>query len=144
MDSKPRKPRRSTEEIVDELVRERVNEAMANPTLDGGTYLTAEEIAAATSAAPQVQEPQVQEPQVQEPQVQEPPKRKRGPGRPPEHNWARIDAVLDWYLSDRSVQRLLPQGDFAGSVRNWCRLDNPGKKPPHVKQVEKRLQRRSK
>ena len=111
MADKPRRPRRS--------FQQRFDEALSNAKIDGGNYPTADEVAAG-AAAPEAQK-----------------KPKRGRGRPPVHDWARIDPVLDWWLSDKSVQRLLPQAEFALSVHSWCRQEDPGKKPPQVKTYPK-------
>ena len=106
MANKPRKPRRTTQELI--------NEALANATIDAGTY---------GDEVPEVQE-----------------KRKRG--NPGKHDWTRTDVVLDWYRSNRgNLKGGLPQEDFIETVRMWWREENPDKEPPHPKTIMKRLQK---
>jgi hypothetical protein len=95
--------------------QELIDDALANATIDAGTY-------GDEAAVPEVQQ-------------------KRGPGRPPPHDWTRIDAVFDFYRSGgQNIRKLLPQIDFIMFIRDWCRQENPGRELPHQKTLEKRLQ----
>jgi len=68
---------------------------------------------------------------------------KRKAGRPPVHDWTWIDDALDWYLSDPSFRKLVPQVDFIMLVRNRYR-QKTGKEPPHQETIEARLRNRPK
>jgi hypothetical protein len=117
MTDKPRK--RSTQERIDDAVADAVADAMANLVINGGTYGDEAEV-------PPAPEAQV----------------KREAGRPPVHDWTRIHVVLDWFLSDPNIQKLLPQVEFIMFVRNWYRLETGGKAPPHHETIEARLRER--
>jgi hypothetical protein len=106
-------PRRSMQDRINEAVAE----ALANATLDAGTY--DDDIAPTT--VPTVQ--------------------KRGGGRPLVHDWPRIEAVIDWYLCNRESLGL-KEDAFIEAVRAWCRTMNKGK-APDVRAIEKRIAARA-
>jgi hypothetical protein len=59
-----------------------------------------------------------------------PPKR----GSPAQHEWSRIDPVIDWWNANR---QLVLEDTFVESVRRWL-----GKSAPHKRTVLNRIQKR--
>jgi hypothetical protein len=66
---------------------------------------------------------------------------KREAGRPPQHKWERIDAVLGWYDLNR---QMILRDTFIESVRKWCATDNPGVDPPDERTLRKHLEKLAK
>jgi len=115
MADKPRKPRRTTAQIVAEAL---ANYDKQDKVIDCGEYGDD----GLVPPAPEVQE-------------------KRKAGRPPEYDWTGIDFLFDWFLSDPGIREQMPQTNFILSIRNWYRKKY-GKEAPVFETLVKELQKR--